>query len=145
MMGEFIKNVLPSFDGSFLLPLYGIIYEEVDIMKSENLKGKEFISKNGTEYLILCGFEGGEAVFEEKNNPYAPLHFCCDAQFTPRGFKGAYNVSYSVSKSQFFDSINEFDSRRRTNAETIACALKEKYYKIPMAFLMLVGKAYLNE
>ena len=111
-------------------------------MEQKNLTGYRF--RNGkVEYQVLSGYEGAETVYEEygKNEP---LYFCCDARITDGRLKGSYSVSYTVTKEEFFAKIDTFGEENKKNADTIAAALKEKYYKIPMVFLKLVGEAYLE-
>ena len=112
-------------------------------MERRKLCGKRFVSKDGKEYVIIAGVENGEVAFEEYMHPESPLNFCCDAVLTGNALKGSYNVSYTVSKEVFFKEIDTLNEKE--NPEEIACELKNKYFRIPNAFLRLVGEAYIKE
>lgn len=94
----------------------------------KNLKGYQFKSSGGIDYVILYASESGEIVFEELCGKGA-LCFGCDAKLTEEGLHLSYNVSYSVTKQEFFEAIS--------NGE-----LYSKYYKIPKVFLALIEKLY---
>lgn len=114
-------------------------------MNGKNLTGSIFKSRDGKEYIITAGKEKGEIAFEEIGNTDATLNFCCDALIFDGRLKGTYFVNYTVSKKEFFESIDGFSQKEKINAETIASALKRKYYKIPTVFLKLVGEMYVRE
>lgn len=111
-------------------------------MEQNNLTGYRF-RNGGAEYQVLSGYEGAAVVYEEcgKNEP---LHFCCDIRITDSKLKGSYSVSYTVTKEEFFADIESLSEEYKKNADTIAAALKEKYYKIPTVFLHLLGDVYLK-
>lgn len=111
-------------------------------MEQKNLTGYRFRSGKA-ECQVLSGYEGAEIVYEEygKNEP---LYFCCGAKITDGRLNGSYFVSYTVTKEEFFAEIEALSEENKKNADIIAAALKEKYYKIPIVFLKLVGEAYLE-
>ena len=112
-------------------------------MKRKDLTGYRFVGSNGTEYRVLSGYEMAEVLYEEygKNEPSL---FCCDAEILGDKLKGSYCASYTVSKEEFFAEIEALSEENKKNADTIAAALKEKYYKIPTVFLYLVGEVGLK-
>lgn len=112
-------------------------------MERKNLTGCRFTDRSKTEYRVLSGHEGAEIVYEaiDRNEP---LLFGCDTNFVEGKLKCSYKVSYTVTKEEFFACIEELSEESKRNADTIAAALKEKYYKIPTVFLRLVGEAYLK-
>lgn len=112
-------------------------------MEQKNLTGYSFKGDGGKLYRVLAGCEDSEIVYEEcgKN---APLCFCSDAKILGDKFKGSYRVSYTVTKEEFFAEIGSFCEVKKKNADTIASALREKYYKIPTVFLKLIGEVYLK-
>lgn len=114
-------------------------------MERKDLTGYTFTSCDGKTYVITAGCEDGEVAFEECVQSCSPLHFCCDAKPVQNGLRGAYNVSYTVSKEEFFAVIDAFCEQDKSCSEEIASALRMKYYKIPKVFLNLVGEMYLRE
>lgn len=113
-------------------------------METNDLKGRTF-EKDGKPYVICAGKEGGEIAFEESGNPEAVLRFCCDAKISENRLFGTYFVTYMVTKSTFFQKIDALSKAQKTDADTVASALKDTYYRIPRVFLRLVGEMYLKE
>lgn len=113
-------------------------------MERKDLTGYRFTDSNVTAYKVLSGYEGSEAVYEEcdKNEP---LYFCCDTKIVNGKLNRSYCVSYTVSKEEFFTETENLSEEKKKDADIIADALREKYYKIPTVFLRLVGEAYLKE
>lgn len=97
----------------------------------KNLKGYQFKSAGGIDYVILYASESGEILFQQQDGKGA-LCFGCDAKLTDKGLHLSYNVSCSVTKQEFFEAIS--------NGK-----LYSKYYKIPKVFLALVEKLYSEE
>lgn len=114
-------------------------------MNNNNLTGCKFKGKDGTEYIIVAGKKGGAIAYEEIKNSNAPLNFCCDAFVTDNRLHGTYFVSYTVSKAEFFKVIDQFSEQEKACVETIASALRKKYFKIPTVFLHLVGEMYIKK
>lgn len=113
-------------------------------METNDLKGQTF-EKDGKQYVICAGKEGGEIAFEEAGNAEAVLRFCCDAELSGDRLFGTYFVTYMVTKNTFFQKIDALSKARKADADTIASALKDTYYRIPRVFLRLVGEMYLQE
>lgn len=113
-------------------------------MKRKDLTGIKFKSTNGKECVILSGYQNSDIVYEECGISDALLNFCCDAQIINNHLKGSYCVSYTVTKEEFFTEIETLSEENKENADTIAAALRKKYYKIPTVFLKLVGEVYLE-
>lgn len=113
-------------------------------MDTNDLKGRTF-EKDGKRYIICAGKAGGEIAFEEAGNAEAVLRFCCDASLSENRLFGTYFVTYMVTKSTFFPKIDALSKDRKTDADKIASALKDTYYRIPRVFLRLVGEMYLQE
>ncbi len=111
-------------------------------MEKKDLTGIKFKSTNEKEYVILSGYQNSEIVYEECNTEQ-PLLFCCDARVVNGRLIGAYFVSYTVTKKEFFDVIDKFDNEQKNDINSIASALRRKYYKIPMVFLKLVANAWI--
>lgn len=114
-------------------------------MQQKNLTGYIFKGSSNIDYVVLSGYEGNGIVFEQIDIENSPLQFCLDAYLSSGKMKGSYFVSYTVSKKEFFSEIESFTEENKKDADTIASALKEKYYKIPTVFLKLVGEAWLKE
>ena len=113
-------------------------------MKRKDLTGIKFKSTNGKECAILSGYQNSDIVYEECGILDALLNFCCDAQIINNHLKGSYCVSYTVTKEEFFTEIETLSEENKENADTIAAALRKKYYKIPTVFLKLVGEVYME-
>lgn len=113
-------------------------------METNDLKGRIF-EKDCKRYVICAGKEGGEIAFEEAENAEAVLRFCCDAELSGNRLFGTYFVTYTVTKITFFQKIDALSKAQKTDADTIASALKSTYYSIPRVFLRLVGEMYLKE
>ena len=113
-------------------------------METNNLKGQTF-EKDGKRYVICAGKAGGEIAFAEAGNTEAVLRFCCDAELSGDCLFGTYFVTYMVTKNTFFNKIDALSKDRKTDADTIASALKSDYFRIPRVFLRLVGEMYLQE
>ena len=113
-------------------------------METNDLKGQSF-EKDGKRYVICAGKEGGEIAFAEAGNTEAVLRFCCDAELSGDCLFGTYFVTYMVTKNTFFNKIDALSKDRKTDADTIASALKSDYFRIPRVFLRLVGEMYLQE
>lgn len=113
-------------------------------METNDLKGQSF-KKDGKRYVICAGKAGGEIAFAEAGNTEAVLRFCCDAELSGDCLFGTYFVTYMVTKNTFFNKIDALFKDRKTDADTIASALKSDYYRIPRLFLRLVGEMYLQE
>ena len=111
-------------------------------MNNNDLTGRRFEDKDGTEYVIAAGNEGEAIAYEDIKNPNAPLFFCCDAFVIDNRLRGTYFVSYTVSKAEFFKVIEQFSEQEKACADTIASSLRKKYFKIPTVFLRLVGEMY---
>ena len=111
-------------------------------MERKNLSGCRF-TYGGIEYQVLSGYEGAEVVCEEYGKD-EPLLFCCDAFLVDGKLKSSYCVSYTVSLKEFFADIETLSEEAKRNADTIAAALREKYYKMPTVFLKLVGEVCLK-
>ena len=112
-------------------------------MEQKDLIGCRFTYDGKSEYQILSGYEGAEAVCEEYGKD-EPLLFCCDAFLVDGKLKSSYCISYTVTKEEFFADIEGLSEELKRNADTIASALREKHYKIPTVFLKLVGEVYLK-
>ncbi len=113
-------------------------------METNDLKGQTF-EKDGKRYVICAGKAGGEIAFAEAGNTEAVLRFCCDAELSGDCLFGTYFVTYMVTKNTFFNKIDALSKDRKTDADTIASALKSDYFRIPRMFLRLVGEMYLQE
>lgn len=113
-------------------------------MDTNDLKGQTF-EKDGKRYVICAGKEGGEIAFAEAGNTEAVLRFCCDAELSGDCLFGTYFVTYMVTKNTFFNKIDALSKDRKTDADTIASALKSDYFRIPRVFLRLVVEMYLQE
>ena len=113
-------------------------------METNDLKGQTF-EKDDKRYVICAGKEGGEIAFAEAGNTEAVLRFCCDAELSGDCLFGTYFVTYMVTKNTFFNKIDALSKYRKTDADTIASALKSDYFRIPRVFLRLVGEMYLQE
>ena len=113
-------------------------------METNDLKGQTF-EKDGKRYVICAGKAGGEIAFAEAGNTEAVLRFCCDAELSGDCLFGTYFVTYMVTKNTFFNKMDALSKDRKTDAETIASALKSDYFRIPRMFLRLVGEMYLQE
>lgn len=113
-------------------------------METNDLKGQTF-EKDGKRYVICAGKEGGEIAFAEAGKEGTVLRFCCDARLSENRLFGTYFVTYMVTKSTFFQKIDALSKVQKTDADTIASALKSDYYRIPRVFLRLVGEMYLQE
>lgn len=113
-------------------------------METNDLKGRTF-EKDGQQYVICAGKEGGEIAFEKAGNTDAELQFCCDAELSESRLFGTYFVTYMVTKNTFFKKIDALSKTQKTDADKIASALKATYYRIPRVFLRLVGEMYLQE
>lgn len=113
-------------------------------METNDLKGQTF-EKDGKRYVICAGKAGGEIAFAEAGNTEAVLRFCCDAELSGDCLFGTYFVAYMVTKNTFFNKIDALSKDRKTDADTIASALKSDYFRIPRMFLRLVGEMYLQE
>ena len=113
-------------------------------METNGLKGQTF-EKDGKRYVICAGKAGGEIAFAEAGNTEAVLRFCCDAELSGDCLFGTYFVTYMVTKNTFFNKIDALSKDRKTDADTIASALKSDYFRIPRMFLRLVGEMYLQE
>lgn len=113
-------------------------------METNDLKGRTF-EKDCKRYVICAGKEGGEIAFAEAGNAEAVLRFCCDARLSENRLFGTYFVTYMVTKSAFFQKIDALSKAQKTDADNIASALKDTYYRIPRVFLRLVGEMYLQE
>ena len=111
-------------------------------MEKKDLTGYRFTDSRGVSGTIIAGCEATEAVSEEKGSGL--LHFCCGAKVVDGILRGAYHVCYTVTKEEFFADIEGLNKEEKKNADTIAAALREKYYKIPTVFLRLVGEGYLK-
>ena len=111
-------------------------------MNNNDLTGRRFEDKDGTEYVIAAGKEGEAIAYEDIKSPNAPLYFCCDAFVTDNRLCGTYFVNYTVSKAEFFKVIEQFNEQEKMSVETIVSALRRKYFKIPTVFLYLVGEMY---
>lgn len=105
-------------------------------MEKIDLTNKTFIGIDGTEYIVLVGYEDSEILFVEKANPNAELHFACDAKIENSRLYSSYKVSYTVSKDEFFNVIDSADPVN---------SLKKKYYKIPRIFLNLIVDMYFDK
>ena len=105
-------------------------------MKGNDLTSKTFKNSNGTEYVVLVGYENGEIVFVEKANPDAELYFACDAKIENSRLYSSYKVSYTVTKDEFFNAIKGVHPLE---------GLKRQYYKIPTVFLKPIVDLYLRE
>lgn len=114
-------------------------------MERKDLTGYTFTSRDEKKYVITAGCEGRAIAFEPFGQSGSPLHFCCDAKIVQNGLRGSYNVSYTVSKEEFFAEIDTFCEEEKSDAREIATALRYKYYKIPTVFLTLIGEMYLRE
>lgn len=114
-------------------------------MNNNDLTGRRFKDKDGTEYVIAAGNEGEAIAYEDIKNPDAPIYFCCDAFVTDNRLRGTYFVSYTVSKAEFFKVIEQLSEQEKTCVETIISALQKKYFKIPTLFLRLIGEVYMKE
>lgn len=114
-------------------------------MKRKDLTGLKVKGANEREYIILLGSENSEAVYGECESTDAPLNFCCDTKIINGRLKATYCVSYTVNKEEFFDSIDSLENKCLSNIDSIAAALRKKYYKIPTAFLKLVAQVYFKE
>lgn len=104
-------------------------------MKNDLTK-QTFKNSDGTEYVVLAGYENSEIVFVEKDNPDAELYFACDAKIGNSRLYSSYKVSYTLTKIEFFNvikGVNPLDE------------LKRQYYKIPTVFLKLIINLYLSE
>lgn len=112
-------------------------------MEQKDLTGYKFAYGRETEYQVLSGYEGAEVICEEYGKD-EPLLFCCNAFIVDGKLKNSYCVSYTVTKEEFFAAIEGLSEELKRNADTIAAALRKKYYKIPTVFLKLVGEAYLK-
>lgn len=113
-------------------------------METNDLKGQTF-EKDGKRYVICAGKEGGKIAFAEAGNTEAVLRFCCDAELSGDCLFGTYFVTYMVTKNTFFNKIDALSKDWKTDADTIASALKSDYFRIPRVFLRLVGEMYLQE
>ena len=113
-------------------------------METNDLKGQTF-EKDGKRYVICAGKAGGAIAFAEAGTEGAVLRFCCDAELSENRLFGTYFVTYMVTKNTFFQKIDALSKDRKTDADTIASALKSDYYRIPRVFLRLVGEMYLQE
>ena len=113
-------------------------------MERKDLAGIKFKSTKGKEFVILSGYKNSEIIYEECNSN-TPLLFCCDAKIIDGKLNGSYCVSYTVPKEEFFAVIENLTEEKKKDADAIACALREKYYKIPTVFLKLVVQAYIQE
>ena len=102
-------------------------------MKKNDLSNKTFIGSDGTEYVVLAGYEDSEIMFVEKTNPNAELHFACDAKIENSRLYSSYKVSYTVTKDEFFSVIKGINPLNE---------LKITYYKIPAVFLKLIVDLY---
>ena len=111
-------------------------------MEQKDLTGCRF-TYGEVEYQVLSGYEGAEVICEEYGKD-EPLLFCCEAFIAEGKLKSSDCVSYTVTKKEFFADIEALSEESKRNADTIASALREKYYKIPTVFLKLVGEAYLK-
>lgn len=111
-------------------------------MESKNLTGFKFEDKYGNAYVIIAGSKGGAIAYEDIQNPNTPLYFCCDAYVEKDKLHGAYFISYTVSKAEFFEAIEKFNEQEKASVETIVSALRKKYYQIPTVFLKLVVEAW---
>lgn len=105
-------------------------------MKKNDLTNKTFKNLDGTEYVVLAGYENGEIVFVEKDNPNAELYFACDAKIENSRLYSSYKVSYTLTKNEFFSAIKGINTLDE---------LKRQYYKIPTVFLKLIINLYLRE
>ena len=115
-------------------------------MEKRSLKGQPFRTADGSTFRILEGEENACAVFVQEEVDNAPLFFCCDAQLTDRGLKGSYVVSYAVTLREFLAQAEKaFDGGEASGEAEILGRLREKYYKIPKAFLSLVARLALDE
>lgn len=114
-------------------------------MKRKDLTGVKVKCSDEVECVILSGYENSEAVYEECESADAPLNFCCDTKLINGRLKATYCVSYTVSKEEFFESIDKLDKKSLSSNDSIAAVLRKKYYKIPTAFLKLVAQVYFNE
>lgn len=101
-------------------------------MKNDLTK-QTFKNSDGTEYVVLAGYENSEIVFVEKDNPDAELYFACDATIENSRLYSSYKVSYTVTMEEFFSSIVGIDP---------LAELKQKHYKIPTVFLKLIVDLY---
>ena len=102
-------------------------------MKKNDLTNKTFKNSDGTEYVVLAGYEDSEIVFVEKANLDAELYFACDTKIENSRLYSSYKVSYTVTKDEFFSAIVGIDP---------LAELKQKYYKIPTTFLKLIVDLY---
>lgn len=112
-------------------------------MERKDLAGYRFKGGSVVLYQIIAGYQNSEVAYE-KLDKNEPLFFCCDAEIVSGKLKGSYCVSYSVTKEEFFTEIESLSKDCKTDADTIASELKEKYYKIPTVFLKLVGEAWMK-
>ena len=97
-------------------------------MKND-LTNQTFKNSDGTEYVVLAGYENGEIVFVEKTNPDAELYFACDAKIENSRLYSSYKVSYTVTMDELFRAIMGIDPLNE---------LKQKYYIIPKVFTKLI-------
>lgn len=114
-------------------------------MNNNDLTGRRFKDKDGTEYVVAAGNEGDVIAYEDIKNPNAPLYFCCDAFVTDNRLRGTYFVNYTVTKEEFFKVIEQFSEQEKMSVETIVSASRKKYFKIPTLFLRLIGEVYMKE
>ena len=112
-------------------------------MERKDLAGYRFERGRGNLYQIIAGYQYSEIAYERLGEN-EPLFFCCDAEIVSGKLRGSYCVSYSVTKEEFFTEIESLSKDCKTDADTIASELKEKYYKIPTVFLKLVGEAWMK-
>ena len=113
-------------------------------MERKDLVGYRFEGGSDDLYQVIAGYQHSEVVYEKLGNN-EPLFFCCDAEIVSGKLKGSYCVSYSVTKEEFFAEIESLSGECKTDADTMASELKEKYYKIPIVFLKIVGIMWLKE
>lgn len=113
-------------------------------MERKDLTGRRFIGSNSKEHLILAGCESKEVVFEECDSVDTILEFCCDAKLVDGKLYGTNHTAYAVTKNEFFKTIHSIAEESKADIDTLTSELRKKYYKIPTAFLNLVGEAYLK-
>ena len=113
-------------------------------MERKELTGTIFTGNSNKKYVIVFGYENGEVVFEEVDNEDSIFSFCCDAKISNGRLYGSYFVNYTVSKNEFHKAIRNLNEEELTSSEKIAIGLRKRYYKIPMAFLRLIGECYMK-